>query len=117
MKNNGIRFATMISGALIACAIVLSQFFQFQFPHSIKKDVATEQHEDQPSSGQEELYFSQLSPSAPAATHGEVSQESFYLLEIISSKSDEENSAPRISFFSDKLFETLFRVIISPNAP
>ena len=116
-KKSEIQLPTLIAGVLTALVIVIMQVFYFQTAgHPIKKEINTDQQQEEHSG--DEAYISLPSSTLPsAAVHVELQQESFYLFEILFNDEQVEEKDCSISTLPGKLFQTLFRVIISPNAP
>ena len=109
------RSLTIVMGAFLALAIVFSQLFHYHVSHQAKKDTRTEQTEKK--SGEEAYYNVLSSFSIPAPACIELDVESFCLFEINFEKSHEADELVEVSHYTSKFFSTLFRVIISPNAP
>jgi hypothetical protein len=108
---------TLAIGLITVAAIVLSQLFYFHdaVQQKAKKETKTEQKSDK---ADDEAYFSVPSASSmPSSSHVEMQQDTFFLLETI--LDDEEDAEPteEHSTFVNQFFQTLFGVLISPNAP
>lgn len=103
-------------GVLTALVVVFSQLFYFQTARYAKKEIKTEKQEKQQDHG-DEANVSLPSFSQPSSAHVEANQEPCCLLEILFEKSKEEDRTNRLPFSFSKFFQTLFRVIIAPNAP
>lgn len=102
-------------GAFLALAIVFSQFFHYSVSHQVKKETRTEQSEKK--SG-EAAHFDVLSSfSIPAPACIELDVDSFCLFEISFEKAQHADDLQETSHYTSKFLSTLFRVIISPNAP
>lgn len=115
MKLN-FRSLTIIMGAVLALAIVFSQLFHYQVTsEQAKKETRTEQSEK--NTGDQACYNVLSSFSIPAPACIELDVESFCLFEISFEKATEVDVLEEVSHYTGKLFATLFRVIISPNAP
>ena len=113
-----IRTITLVTGLITALAIVVSQFFYFEKPEPSKKEVKTEQQQDQSSDNQSDVYITLPSSTLPSSTtHPEFQQQSFCLFEIIFPEKEVEQHDFSVSIPLGKFFQTLFRTIISPNAP
>ena len=105
-------------GALLALAIVFAQVFHFQLNHTPpKKETKTEQHEEKKSASDEVYYTALTSFSLPSAAHIELDVESFCLFEVRCEEESEEKYSLDAPHYTSKFLQTLFRVIISPNAP
>lgn len=113
-----IQSITLILGSLLAVAIICAQLFQFQSASSYasKKDIKTEQQQNEQSNSEESV-ITLPSFSLPTSVHVSLTQEAHYLFEILFEDVPEKTSNTEAPAFPEKLFNTLFRVIISPNAP
>jgi len=111
-----IRSFTIAIGILLALVMTLTQLFQAQVSGFGKKETRTEQ---QSSNHQgDEAYISLSSFSLPsAAVHLQVNLDPYCLFEILFEKEHQQPEASRVPLHPEKLLQTLFRVIISPNAP
>ena len=116
MRKNRIRIWTMIMGIITALVIVFSQLFFYQNANYSKKEIKKgEEQKEQNSS--DETYITPPSVSQSFSTHVEGDQKSSYLFEILFEEDEVENKPIEIPRSLGKFFHTLFRVIISPNAP
>ena len=117
-RNRHVRFGTLIAGILTALTIVVSQLFYFEKVDHGKKEVKTEQQEDQSSDTDDGTFISLPSSTLPSpSTHVEFLQHSVCLFEIIFPV--REVAVPDLgsSLSLSKFFQTLFHTLISPNAP
>lgn len=105
----------MITGSLLAVVIVCLQFFHFNQPLS-KAEVKTEQQQNTPPSN-DEAVVSLASFSIPSPVNVTINLDAYCLFEILFEQSTERDSSAEAPLRPEKLFVTLFRVIISPNAP
>jgi hypothetical protein len=104
----------MTLGCLLVVVIACSQFFSLaNTPDDSKKLVATEQTEDT----DDQAYISLPSFSLPSPIHVQINLDSHCLFEILFEDKQTSGTSTHVSCFTQKLFATLFRVIISPNAP
>jgi hypothetical protein len=100
-------------GLLTAAIIVCTQVFYYQAADFSKKDVKTEQEE----SSDHSLYLSAPSNSILSTSHVELNNEFTFVFEVLlNAEQNEGNHAP-LPLALGKLFQTLFNVIIAPNAP
>jgi hypothetical protein len=114
MRNTKARYITMTLGCLLVVVIVCSQFFSLaNTSHDLKKPVTTEQTED---TG-DQAYISLPSFSLPSPVHVQINLDSHCLFEILFENKQTSGTPTYISGCTQKFFTTLFRVIISPNAP
>ena len=117
-QNREIRFGTLIAGILTALAIIVSQFFYFEKVDHAKKEVKTDQHEDQSSDTDNGTYITLPSSTPPSSsTTVEFLQHSICLFEIIFPEREVAVPDLRSSLSLSKFFQTLFHTLISPNAP
>ena len=114
-KKVTIRAWTLITGLATALLIIVSQLFYFAAPRHAKQDVKTEQQQEQSEDGSFITLPSSTLPSSTA--HVEFQQESFCLFEILFEEESELETVIDFELPVGKLFQTLFRAIISPNAP
>jgi hypothetical protein len=109
------RILTLLAGIITAAIIVFSQLFYFQAANYCQEKASTEQHTKKTDAP--ETYFSIPSSTISCTPHIEIDQDISFVLETLLDLKSEETSAPAISLPVNKFFQTLFRVIISPNAP
>jgi hypothetical protein len=108
----------MVVGVITALVVVFSQVFYFQPTNYSKKEVKSEHGKKQEKSSENNhSYISLPSISQSTSTHVEVDHESSFLLEILFEGKEKETRSAEIPVFFGKFFHTLFRAIISPNAP
>lgn len=107
-----------LCGILTAGIIVLSQLYCFHEACQQHDAAAkTAQQQENKKAETPQAYFTMPSGTAPAPASFEVSQETVFICDIPLHE-EEDNSRPSLIFiFLDKFFQTLLRVIISPNAP
>lgn len=115
MKKKRIQSLTVIIGALLALAIVFSQLFQFQVNSCSKKEVKTEAQKAE--NRTHETYVSFTSFSLPTSVNVLLTLDSYCLFEISFEESQQETRSSEIPLHPEKFLQTLFSVIISPNAP
>jgi hypothetical protein len=109
------RILTLLAGLATAMVIIFSQLFYFQAATYCQKKADSSQEEQK--SGGKESHFSIPSSSISSVSHIEINQDLSFVLEILF---DQENDSPSESEGSlpvNRLFQTLFRFIIAPNAP
>jgi hypothetical protein len=110
MKGKFKYIATMAAGVVLALAIICSNVWTNRFTK--EKEVAkTEQNSDTTSD-----VFSAPTLSPPSVFHVNLSLDVFCLFDLTYESSDEDSEACD-PIEPPKLLLTLFRVIISPNAP
>ncbi|HEY0744012.1 MAG TPA: hypothetical protein VGD40_21245 [Chryseosolibacter sp.] len=115
MKRN-LRYITIFFGCLLAVVIVCSQVYSAQ----AKLVVLTEQATDDTTSSEGEsgnATISMATFSLPAPVSVQINLDPHCLFEIVFEDVKEEISHTNLPSIEEKLMVTLFRVIISPNAP
>jgi hypothetical protein len=116
MKKEKIHLLTIMAGLLLAIAIVFSQVFQSQLTTHLKHDVKkTEQKKTD--NQEEQLYSAAPSFSLPSSVQLHLNVEAYCLFEIVCSEEQHQSDSHESPLRPQKLFQTLFRVIIAPNAP
>jgi hypothetical protein len=113
--NKEIRFTSLIIGSLLSVIIVCSQFFQLHATSNSEKLTKTEQQESQAPS--EEVILSLPSFSLPSSIQVALNLDAYCLFEILFEEAETTDSSNEAPSYPEKFFMTLFRVIISPNAP
>jgi hypothetical protein len=115
MRRQKIQSLSVFTGSLLALAIVCSQLFNFNINSSpSKKEVKTEQESGHQS---EQALISLPSFSLPTPVHVQTSFYSYCLFEIVFEKKCDIAALPEAPSCPTTFLTTLFRVIISPNAP
>lgn len=115
MKKEKLHIATILLGSLLALAITFSQYLSPECTTCSEK-VKIEQTEN--SSDEENSAFISLpSFSIPAPVNVQVSLDPYCLFEIFFEEDIDEDYVEDEESYADRFFETMFRVIISPNAP
>jgi hypothetical protein len=106
---------TLIIGSLLAMVIVCAQYFHFEASSFSKKEIKTGQQES--SQPADEAMVSLPSFSLPAPVHVQLNLDAYCLFEILFEEDQQLNSSAEAPVYPEKLLITLFRFIISPNAP
>jgi hypothetical protein len=106
---------TLFFGIVTATVIVLSQLFWFQTSDFSKKTACSEQTED--TNDEEESHFSLPSSTFPSSTSVEQGQESSFIQELLFKEEKAAEISTSLPTTVGKFFQTLFRVLIAPNAP
>ncbi len=109
------RILTLFAGVVTASVIIFSQLFYFQAATYCQERVDIEQHDQK--EGTAESYISIPSSTISSTSHIEISQDLNFVLEILFERKPDEEIITRISHPVNRFFQTLFRFIISPNAP
>lgn len=105
---------TLMVGA-IAVVIVFSQLFYFQAANYCQEKVDTQQHDQK--TDVPESHISIPSSTISSTSNVEIRQYFSFVLETLFEKESDEESSNNISLPVNKFFHTLFRFIISSNAP
>lgn len=108
---------TLFLGILTALVIVLSQLFWFQAATFTKKVAETEQKSDADKTNEGADYISIPSSSMPTTNTVVVEHDFTFLHEILFEKETSPEVSKSVLQTAGKFFQTLFRAIISPNAP
>ena len=109
------RILTLLAGIVTAGVIVFSQLFYFQAANYCQEKVDTEQHDQKTDAP--ESYISIPSSTITSTTSIEINQDISFVLETLLEKESDEETNHSITLPVNKFFQTLFRFIISPNAP
>jgi len=105
----------LLAGIVTAGVIVFSQLFYFQAATYCQEKVDTEQSEKK--SDAPESYISIPSSTISSTSNIELHQDISFALEALFENESDEEPTNTISIPVNKFFSTLFRFIISPNAP
>lgn len=114
MKKERLHITTLVIGGLLAFAIIFSQYLapELTTPEKVKTEQTQEEGDDQGAS-----FIALPSFSLPAPVHVEHNLNPYCLFEIFLPENVDEEHEDRDLSIPDRFFETMFRVIISPNAP
>jgi hypothetical protein len=107
---------TILLGIFLSLVIVCSNLFQFENKTFAKKEVKKEQNENKNTSNEETLSILPAF-SLPTSAQVHLTLQSYCLFEISFRKSNDETHTSEIQLHPEKLLQTLFSVIIAPNAP
>lgn len=106
----------MIFGSLTAVVVIFTQLFLYEgTQHTKDHGVKTEKTSGE-SSG-EKVFISGPQPSVLSSFDASLSHEAVFLFEILLDNQEHKGWAPEVPVSLGKYFLTLFRIIISPNAP
>ena len=105
----------LLAGIATAMLIVFSQLFYFQAATYCQKKADTE-HRDQKEKSNE-TYVSIPSSSITSVSNIEINQDLSFVIETLFDSNNESEPAVEVSSSVGRLFQTLFRFIIAPNAP
>ncbi|HEY8938418.1 MAG TPA: hypothetical protein VIM65_24530 [Cyclobacteriaceae bacterium] len=115
MRKQRLHTATIIMGLITALVVIFSQVFFFEAARYSKKEVKTEKQEKQKNA--DDSCISLPSFSQPTSAHVEINTKPFCLFEILFEENEQPEVSQSVPLSLGKFFQTLFRVIISPNAP
>jgi hypothetical protein len=115
MRKERLHTFTLIVGSILAFAMAFSQFMPSGFS-STKKKAEIQQASDQPHDDTQSD-ISLPSFSLPAPVHVQVNLNPYCLFEFFFEENVDEEQTEEDLLHPDRFFETMFRVIISPNAP
>lgn len=115
MKKERSHTASIFLGGLLALAIVFSQYLTPECLPSTEK-IKTEQTEKN-SEDKKTAFISLPTFSIPAPLSVQVNLIPHCLFEFFFEEDIDENYVADDESYTDRFFETMFRVIISPNAP
>lgn len=116
------RILTLVAGIATACVIVFSQLFYFQAAtYSLKKAETEQKQKNLPDTkaGKEtgqEAYISIPSNTISSVSHIQISDGISFVLETLLEPKEDETRY-ELPIVTNRLFHTLFRFIIAPNAP
>mgnify|MGYP003575484716 FL=1 len=115
MREHARHIISMITGIVVALAIICSQLFHTQQDFLQKKETKTEQHQEDDSDDQ--VYITVTSTSLPSSAYTELHPTVFFLFDIL--LEERVSGIPEfiVSIPSGQFFRTIFGLIISPNAP
>jgi hypothetical protein len=115
MKKEKIHLLTMIAGLLLAAVMICSHVLKCEAGNTAEGPVKTEQGEQSP----DENYSFVSAPTITPPTAAQIHQNlvAHFLFEIALPQSEEPTISPDTQVKPGKLLLTLFRTIISPNAP
>ena len=112
------KILTLLAGIATAGVIVFSQLFYFQAANYCQaKKAATEQEEQKQKEDGTEAHISIPSSSISTSSHIELTHDLSFILEALFESESKEEEVTNISLPVNRFFQTLFRFIISPNAP
>ena len=116
MKSLGkYRILTLLAGLATALLIVFSQLFYFQAATYCQEKAETEQHDQK--NTDHESHISIPSSTIASVSHIEINQELSFVLEIIFQDAKPTPRKTEVVPSVGRLFQTLFRFIVAPNAP
>ena len=115
MEKERSQTASIVLGSLLALAIVFSQYLTPEYL-SCPEKAKTEQTKDE-SENKRTPVISLPTFSIPAPVSVQVNLIPYCLFEFFFEEDIDENYVQDDESYTGRFFETMFRVIISPNAP
>jgi hypothetical protein len=114
MKGKKIHVITMMIGLLLAVAVICSHIFQ-----TVSTKISSKAKSEQKTSQTEDDFYYAAGPTItpPASAHVHTNLVAHCLFEIIRPEGEKESFSSDSGIHPQKFLITLFRVIISPNAP
>lgn len=116
MKKNRLHTLSIVIGSLLALAIAFSQFLTPDWICSSDPVQETEQTKDK-STDETASFISLPSFSLPAPVNLQSNLDAYCLFEILFEDYSDEVHVEDETSFAGRFFQTMFQVIISPNAP
>ncbi len=114
MKKHTLRTATMILGSILALSLVFTQYVT-EFNSAAHEKVKTEQADN--NGDREQSFISLPTFSVPVPVSVQANLNAYCLFEILLSKDDNKEFVKDDVSYTGRFFQTMLRVIISPNAP
>lgn len=118
MKNREYKIATMIIGVVTALLVVFSQIFQYQEQQQLVKNQKVKTEKQSDSHDDDASYVSQQ-PSFTVQSSCTVhfSQAAILLFEVCGGEHRPTVIGHEVPRLMGKFFQTLFQILIAPNAP
>ncbi|HEX5168769.1 MAG TPA: hypothetical protein VFW11_06325 [Cyclobacteriaceae bacterium] len=110
------KTATLTFGVLTAAIFIVSQLFCYQHSESPKTEAKTEKHSKELPDDQGGFVIVAASPGL-SSIQTQINHEISFLFEIVFQGSKPQTLLPDVPLALGKYFQTLFNIIISPNAP
>lgn len=112
-RRKKLRTATILLGSVLALAIAFSHYLTFE--SFAPEKVSTEQTDQAGDESRTTITLPTF--SLPAPVNVQASLDAYCLFEILLEEDLDENYVRDDVAYVSRLFHTMFRVIISPNAP
>ncbi len=117
MKKKRLHTVTIIVGSILALAIAFSQYLAPDCLASSEKTRTEKSGKADKAADHSASYISLQSFSLPTPVDVQGNLNPYCLFEIVREEDIDEDQGGEDLFYPDRFFETMFRVIISPNAP
>lgn len=114
MRKEKVHTVSLILGSILALTIAFSQYLTLESKISAEK-AKTEQTGQ--STDEEESFISLPTFSLPVPVTVQANLDAYCLFEIFFEADVDENYTEEEVSYTGRFFQTMFRVIISPNAP
>lgn len=106
----------MIFGSLTAVMVIVTQLFLFEGRQETQDSGVKTEKTSGDHSG-DKVFLSAPQPSVLSSFNASLNHEAVFLFEILQDCREHKGWAPEVPVSLGKYFLTLFRTIISPNAP
>jgi hypothetical protein len=117
MRNPMRKTVILVLGVLTASILTVSQLFQYQKEDFRQEEVKTEKQSEESVPDQSAAFIEAATVSVLNSVHTQINQEVVFLFEILFQEDKQYPWIPAVPLALGKYFQTLFHIIISPNAP
>lgn len=114
MRKKRLHNTSIVLGSILALAIAFSQYLT---PLPIASETKAKTEQSGKADAEKTLAISLPSFSLPAPVNIQVNLDAYCLFEICFEENVDEDYVEDDLSYIDRIFHTMFRVIISPNAP
>lgn len=115
MRKSRLHTASIVVGSILAFTIAFSQFVTLQCP--VKGEKAKTEQTGNTGDDQTGTYISLPSFSLPVPVSVHANLDAYCLFEIFFTEERDNHHVEEGLIYIDRLLETVFTVLISPNAP
>ncbi len=115
MKRERLHTASIILGSALAFAIAFSQFVTLEFP--VKTEKTKTEQAGNTGDEQSAVHISLPTFSLPVPVSIQPNLDAYCLFEIFFEEERDNHEVPEGPYYLDRFLETVFTVLISPNAP
>jgi len=117
MGNHMKKTVILVLGVLTASILTVSQLFQHQKADFHQEELKTEKQSEESTPDPSAAFIASATVSVLNSIHTQVNQEVVFLFEILLQDDKRYPWIPEVPLALGKYFQTLFHIIISPNAP
>jgi hypothetical protein len=117
MGNQMRKTVILVLGVLTASILTVSQLFQYQQDDFRQKEVKTEKQSEESTPDQSAAFIASATVSVLNSVGTHINQEIVFLFDILFQEDKQYPWIPAVPLALGKYFQTLFHIIISPNAP